>query len=348
MRHFVADAGRVQALDAVELRRAVARLAARLPAPTPGSHVVFAFDRDRAAFAVALLAVWHRGHAVALPASARRRHVGPVMLRPEVVALVHDTGAGLGIDVARLLANGDDGDAVPLPARLSLTGPLAVFAPDGGVRQIAAAALDAEIGRTLAELDLRAGAQLANLCAPGSPAALVPGLLAPLAAGAAVGDRSEGAYVVVVPNATAAPPGTNARIVVTTDAPDQPPPPPERHALAFAALPPANGETARFHATLPRDFFGFAGHFPGYPVLSGAVQLHEVVLPCLRAALGDVTPTAFQDLKFLARIAPGDRIEVVLRRNEARGSCEFEILRDTTKCSSGRAVLRAPDAEAQP
>jgi 3-hydroxyacyl-[acyl-carrier-protein] dehydratase len=344
---IVAASGRVHALDAVDLRRAVARLAARLPVPTPGSHVVFAFDRDLAAFAVALLAVWQRGHAVALPASARRRHVGPVMERQEVVALVHDTGAGLGIDVARLLAE-KDVDAGDTSTALRLTGPLTVFAPDGSMQRRTAAALDTEIVQAIADLALQPGTRVADLCPPSSAGALVPGLLAPLAAGATVTSDAAGASVLVVPAAIAAPYRAGTRTIVITDPPDVPPPAPAYHALAFAAVPRTNSEGARFRTTVPHDFFGFAGHFPGYPVLSGAVQLHELVLPCLRAAVGTVTITAFQDLKFLARIAPGDTIELLLRRDEARGTCEFEIVRGTVRCSAGRAVLRAADAERTP
>ncbi|MBX3464775.1 MAG: hypothetical protein KF830_16520, partial [Planctomycetes bacterium] len=87
---LVADAAAVGALGGAALGAAVERIAEALPLPTPGSQVAFAFDRDRAAFAAALLAVWRRGHVAALPASARRRHVGPVLALPATVALLHD------------------------------------------------------------------------------------------------------------------------------------------------------------------------------------------------------------------------------------------------------------------
>lgn len=333
----------MHALGARELRRAVAALVRRLPPPAPGSQVAFAFDHDRAAFVVALLAVWQRGHAVALPASARRRHLGPVMLQADTVALVHDTGAGLGIDVARLLRE-PAADDVP-PHDVHLAGTLRVFAADGGVRQVAAAELDTQIARTIADLSLHAGARVANLSALHSAAALVPGLLAPLAAGAVVTDEPEGAAVVVAA-AGHLPGGQAARTVTIVDPPDVPPTPPPYRPLHFAAVPPTSGEAARFRTTVPRDFFGFVGHFPGYPVLSGAVQLHELVLPCLAAAGGTVRITAFQDLKFLARIAPGDTIDVVLRHHDARSTCEFEVVRGTARCSAGRVLLGAADAEA--
>jgi hypothetical protein len=336
--HGAVQAAHGRVLGGAALRTAVAALAARLPEPTPGSHVVFAFDHDRAAFAVALLATWLRGHAVALPASARRRHVGPVMARPEVVALVHDTGAGLGIDVARLLAAGHGpGEG---PAELRVGGALTVFCPDGRTRQVPAARLDAEIGQAIADLALRSCSRVASRCLPGSAAALVPGLLAPLAAGATVTDVEAGADVLVVPAGDTAH-TTTARVVEVQDEPDPAPPPLDRRPLAFAAVPPTNGERARFRTTVPVDFFGFAGHFPSYPVLSGAVQLHELVRPCLRATCGTSDATTFQDLKFLARIAPGDTVEVVVRHNEPRAVWEFEILRGTTRCSAGRVALRA-------
>jgi len=105
------------------------------------------------------------------------------------------------------------------------------------------------------------------------------------------------------------------------------------------------GDGARFHTQVPADFFAFDGHFPGYPVLSGAVQLHELVLPCLRAALGaPCEAMAFLDMKFLARIAPGDTVDVTLRWSDQQTHAEFEITRDGVRCSAGRVVLRAPEA----
>ncbi|HEU4420288.1 MAG TPA: hypothetical protein VFT55_15230, partial [Planctomycetota bacterium] len=106
------------------------------------------------------------------------------------------------------------------------------------------------------------------------------------------------------------------------------------------------GDAARFRTQVPADFFAFDGHFPGYPVLSGAVQLHELVQPCLAAALGArCEASAFLDMKFLARIAPGDTVDVMLRWDDQRTQLEFEITRDGVRCSAGRVVLRqAPEA----
>ncbi len=116
------------------------------------------------------------------------------------------------------------------------------------------------------------------------------------------------------------------------------------HDLVF--VPAAtSGERRVFRVHVPTGFFAFAGHFATYPVLSGAMQLHELVLPCLRLVAGPgARPAAFQDLKFLARIAPGDTVDVSLRVDPAAASAEFEIVRGDTKCSSGRATLRGTES----
>ncbi len=83
---------------AAQFRVDVARLAVHLPPPAPDSHIaVICADRYR--FAVALLACWQRGHAVALPPNGRPETVAQVHDRPEVLELLHDTDALRGRDL---------------------------------------------------------------------------------------------------------------------------------------------------------------------------------------------------------------------------------------------------------
>src|SRR5690606_10356228 len=92
--------------------------------------------------------------------------------------------------------------------------------------------------------------------------------------------------------------------------------------------------------TVPEDFGYFDGHFAGYPILPGAAQLTELVLPRLRALhpeLGEVR--RFSKLKFLGRIQPGDEVRVVL---DVRGpSVSFEIKKGHETCSAGAIELDA-------
>lgn len=126
---------------AAQLRADVARLSAHLPPATPGSHVALICG-DRYRFAVALLACWQRGHAVALPPNGRPETVAEVCDRSEVLELLHDTDALRGRDLRVW-----PGDAAPGPGDF---------------------ALDAQV------IDLTADRTLATVFTSGSTGASVP------------------------------------------------------------------------------------------------------------------------------------------------------------------------------
>lgn len=99
------------------------------------------------------------------------------------------------------------------------------------------------------------------------------------------------------------------------------------------------GEGVAFAVDVPPRSAWYEGHFPGYPVLAGAVQLQELIEPLIErsgAAVG-----RWQGLKFPARIEPGDRLDVRLRGDRAVGKVSFEVRRDETLCTAGVAVLQA-------
>lgn len=96
LRPVAHDAGQAVAFGADgvktgrDLVRDVLAVAARLPAPGPGSEVLVVCG-DRYHVAVAALAAWQRGHAVALPPNAAPETVRALRRRGGVVALLHDT-----------------------------------------------------------------------------------------------------------------------------------------------------------------------------------------------------------------------------------------------------------------
>ena len=75
-----------------DLLRDVRAVAAQLPPAGPGSEVLVVCG-DRYHVAVAVLAAWERGHAVALPPNGAPETVRALRRRPGVVALLHDTDA---------------------------------------------------------------------------------------------------------------------------------------------------------------------------------------------------------------------------------------------------------------
>jgi len=98
---------------AADLLRDAATVAGRLPAASPGSHLLLVFKSDRYAFTVAMLAAWAAGHAVALPPNQRGETVTGLLGRTDVVGLLHDTEAGGHLRIADLLREGPDAEALP-------------------------------------------------------------------------------------------------------------------------------------------------------------------------------------------------------------------------------------------
>lgn len=462
-------AGRQHMLSSVEAKAAA--LAGELPPSRPGSLVAFAFEHDHADFLVALSAVWRRGHDVALPHDARRHAVGSTLQLPEVVAFVHDTGAGTGLCVPPR----------PWPGTLS-GGPVApvgtvvACGPDQSGRlqrsPLSRAELQFQLSMFCSRGFVVAGDRLLNTYAPGHLPALVPGLLGPLQGGASVvsavalgtpqllerlgrnrathlltsperlralvrqpggtlaslrrvftlgqvdattaalllarhglevvelgagnsteppfaaalfarPDVDDVAFVQVGPPAEPAPrwfvvvagralPRAELAALVAATCPGEAPPVlttvehlprdvngqlPARavlHACGRTAdgrlpnrailwsEPSVAGDSWHARASLPGDFAGFEGHFFGHPVLSGAVQLHDVVLPALRAAVGaEVQVAEFGELKFLARIQPGETLDVHVQLAADRGAASFVLQRGDVRCTTGKAVWGA-------
>ena len=88
--------------------------------------------------------------------------------------------------------------------------------------------------------------------------------------------------------------------------------------------------------TVPADHPGFAGHFPGRPVLPGVVLLGEVLETALSdaalaRALGP-TPT-LGTAKFLAPVSPGEALE--LRIVETDAVVRFEVWLGARLAASG-------------
>jgi 3-hydroxymyristoyl/3-hydroxydecanoyl-(acyl carrier protein) dehydratase len=454
-----------------------AAIAALLPPAQPGSLVAFAFGEDQVTLAAALLGTWLAGHAAALPESARREHVAPILARPDVVAFLHDTGVGRGVFAPRALracalppiptAVADAPDRVLLVTFTNqLEGPLRE-------RRWTSQHLLQVIDEILANMRLLSDDVMITALAPTFESAVLAGLLAPLRGGAriapnaprgieqllAMANTTTSAVALVPPGALsrvadcnaspalrrifcAAPPRpydaialhnvhglevvrvfaggdddptaaqtlaceqllalpsvrdavivvTEATAIVAVAAPSaagdrqnlieqcertaSPALPanvptmvrvlthlprdengriePARLFLQFGlgrdgravvrtldwiALAGAAGEH-RFRTVIPERYAFFQGHFTTYPVLAGAVQLHEIVLPCVRRAhpaLGAVRRLA--NIKFLARIAPGDTVEVAIRATNKAGELDFELHCGDTRCTAGRIAL---------
>ena len=91
---------------------------------------------------------------------------------------------------------------------------------------------------------------------------------------------------------------------------------------------------ARYAVTVPADLLYFEGHFPGAPILPAIAQLLTLVLDRTHATwphLGQ--PRRLARLKFMAKIDPGDELEVHVGR--ADGEVRFALLRRGEACTRG-------------
>jgi 3-hydroxyacyl-[acyl-carrier-protein] dehydratase len=87
----------------------------------------------------------------------------------------------------------------------------------------------------------------------------------------------------------------------------------------------------------PADHPAARGHFPGNPIIPGAVLLDEA-LRAVAAEIGaGVSPCCIRSAKFLAPVRPGESIAIDFGRTQA-GNVRFE-------CTvNGKAVLRGEAA----
>ncbi|WP_242873789.1 AMP-binding protein [Pseudacidovorax intermedius] len=113
----------------------------------------------------------------------------------------------------------------------------------------------------------------------------------------------------------------------------------ELREFALAQLA-ADGSPVRLSHRVPADHPAFAGHFPGRPLLPGALLLAELLeamrgVPALRARLGEAPTLAAA--KFLAPVRPGaDLVFDLQPESGAAGGVRFEVRSGDTVAASGR------------
>lgn len=96
---------------------------------------------------------------------------------------------------------------------------------------------------------------------------------------------------------------------------------------------------------LPATYHYFRGHFDGFPILPGAVQLEEIVARRSRTAWADLERLRSVDqLRFRRLVRPGDVLRLQLRRPEGSSAVGFEVRRGDAVCCEGTLVFEEAGA----
>lgn len=102
-----------------------------------------------------------------------------------------------------------------------------------------------------------------------------------------------------------------------------------RQAIAQSALEPASltSDSGEQSFCFAEDFLGFAGHFPGYPILPAILQglMAQMVAEQIRGE--NLEFLSLERAKFTREIHPGDQIRVQVAFREAGESlnCRAEL-----------------------
>lgn len=95
------------------------------------------------------------------------------------------------------------------------------------------------------------------------------------------------------------------------------------------------------HWTVPLDHPAFVGHFPGTPIVPGAM-LMDIVLHAIAAATGAALDVCVvNSVKFLSPAGPGEEL-MIQHTLSASGTIRFDIVAGMRKIASGSIVPGSP------
>jgi 3-hydroxyacyl-[acyl-carrier-protein] dehydratase len=99
-------------------------------------------------------------------------------------------------------------------------------------------------------------------------------------------------------------------------------------------MPPQTAPELRGELRIAADHPAYTGHFPGFPILPGAVLLDEALREIARARGIDLTGWRVASAKFLQIVRPGTAL-TVLHTASGTPSIRFVILSEAATVASG-------------
>ena len=99
------------------------------------------------------------------------------------------------------------------------------------------------------------------------------------------------------------------------------------------------GNSLERRCRVPEELAFLEGHFEGFPIVAGVVQVHWA-MQAIRTLAGETaTPQSIEALKFHRVLCPGDLFTLRIEASSSRGRFSFELADGERVFSRGRVVL---------
>ncbi len=103
-------------------------------------------------------------------------------------------------------------------------------------------------------------------------------------------------------------------------------------------LPEPAADEYLFEALVPPDLIYFGGHFAGFPLVPGVVQLQWALDLGRQLGLPDLPVQQVENLKFQQFLRPADHVTARIRWDAGKRKLYFTFEREQAACASGRIV----------
>jgi 3-hydroxyacyl-[acyl-carrier-protein] dehydratase len=97
-------------------------------------------------------------------------------------------------------------------------------------------------------------------------------------------------------------------------------------------------DESRGELRIAKDHAAFSGHFPGFPILPGAVLLDEALNEIERNRGIDLTQWRVASVKFLETVGPGDELSL---EHSAPNDATIRFVIRTPRCAVASGMLSA-------
>lgn len=102
----------------------------------------------------------------------------------------------------------------------------------------------------------------------------------------------------------------------------------------------SNGQL-KLQLQIPKDLIQFDGHFPGFPILPGVVQIDWVIKLAKQHLQWEQPFLGLENIKFQNMILPGTQLTLEITADANKNRLSFVYFSDKEKYSSGKIIFKS-------